>query len=108
MTLGYNFTCSLDGCRVLPATLEEITFGYRFNRPVDGVVWRVDLRWIIFGDVFNRSISGVTWPPKLEVLKFGFRFNQMITDEVVFLRLLEELWFGHMFQNPLTGCELPK
>lgn len=59
-----------------PQSLQQFTFGRRFNQPIDGVAWPLSLESLMFERDFSQPIAVVQWPPSLQQLKFGTRFNQ--------------------------------
>ncbi|CBJ31675.1 conserved unknown protein [Ectocarpus siliculosus] len=54
---------------------EQLTFGRRFNRPLEAVSFPASLREITFGWGFNRAIEAVSWPAELRRLTFGWMPN---------------------------------
>ncbi|CAM9262014.1 unnamed protein product, partial [Ectocarpus sp. 8 AP-2014] len=59
-----------------PASLQQLSFGDHFNRPIAEVVWPASLQQLEFGDEFNQPIAEVEWPASLQYLSFGDEFNQ--------------------------------
>lgn len=59
-----------------PSELEEITFGKRFNQPIDAVKWLLALRCVTFGHYFNCPVVGSARPSSETRLIFGRSFDQ--------------------------------
>ena len=77
LTFGYAFNRSLEGSR-LPSSLRSLTFGYAFNRSLKGSRLPSSLRSLIFGYVFNRSLKGSQQPSSLHSLMLGCELKRAL------------------------------
>ncbi|CAN0417258.1 unnamed protein product, partial [Discosporangium mesarthrocarpum] len=57
-----------DSSLVLPAGLQELTFGGWFDQSVDKMVWPAGLQQLTFGFAFDQSVDEVVWPAGLQQL----------------------------------------
>eukprot|EP00435_Cladocopium_sp_Y103_P054606 s77_g17.t2 len=100
---------AIDGeyLRHLPSSLENLTFGLRFNQGLKGVTFPSSLQSLTFGDFFDQSLGGVTFPSSLQDLTFGAAFNQSL-EGVIFPSSLQNLTFGTQFNQSLERVTFPK
>lgn len=89
-----------------PALLQQLTFGFAFNRPIEGMAWPASLQQLTFGELFDNPIEDVTWPNSLQKMTFGTRFDQPIED-VAWPASLRRLAFGQWFNRPFEGVAWP-
>ncbi|CAB1105529.1 unnamed protein product [Ectocarpus sp. CCAP 1310/34] len=89
-----------------PASLQQLSFGYKFNKPIADVVWPASLQHLSFGLRFNQPIANIVWPASLQHLSFGYTFNQPIA-EAVWPASLQVLSFGNRFNQPITTVVWP-
>ena len=68
-------------------SLQQLTFGYMFDQPINEVVWPASLEELTFGDSFNQPINEVVWPASLQQLTFEYGFNQPIHEAVSYTHL---------------------
>ncbi|CAM9818834.1 unnamed protein product [Ectocarpus fasciculatus] len=54
-----------------PASLQQLSFGKEFNKPIADVEWPVSLQQLTFGGLFNQSIADVVWPASLRSVTRG-------------------------------------
>ena len=103
---------SLDGgffdrtLEVLPAGLQTLTFGYRFNQSLDKTVLPGSLQTLKFGWVFNQSLDKTALPACLQTLTFGYHFNQSL-DKTALPACLQTLTFGGQFNQSLDIATAP-
>lgn len=90
----------------LPASLEMLTFGRKFNQSLEGVAFPGSLQGLAFGDSFNRTMLGVTLPSGLRSLTFGSDFNQSLWG-VTLPACLQDLTLGERFNHSIQGVRLP-
>ena len=90
---------------IWPRLLESLTFGDKFNQPIDRICLPDNLKCLTFGDEFNQSINGVELPIGLRELTFGRDFNKSTKN--VKWSLLEKLTFGDKFNQPIIGQSFP-
>ena len=62
--------------------LQSLTFGFKFNQSIQGVLVSSGLQSLIFGDYFDRTLEGVSVPSCLRSLKFGNDFDN--TQDITF------------------------
>ena len=98
LTLGENFNQSWKDVH-LPSTLQHLTFGYRFDQPLDELP--KELKSLRFGSLFNQSLEKVKLPEGLEHLTFGFTFNQSSLD----FSLSTAFRFEILFETGETSIE---
>ncbi|CAN0043982.1 unnamed protein product, partial [Scytosiphon promiscuus] len=91
---------------VWPGSLQRLTFGGRFNQPMEEVVFPASLVEVSFGFYFNRSIERISWPAGLRRLKFLFDFNQPIRA-VTWPDSMTQLTLGSTFNRPIHGVKWP-
>lgn len=89
LSLGLNYIRKIES---LPAKLEHLTFGNRFNT---SIVLPSTLKSVTFGDAFNQDI---VLPFGLEELTFGYHFNKML----VLPNSLKVLHLSTKFNNDLS------
>ncbi|CAM9608175.1 unnamed protein product [Ectocarpus fasciculatus] len=81
LTFGHDFDTDIIGV-TFPASLQRLTFGFCFNRPINcdgvGVAFPLSLQQLSFGACFNQPVDDVVWPASLRRLAFGFAFRQSV------------------------------
>jgi|JI10StandDraft_1071094.scaffolds.fasta_scaffold236114_4 hypothetical protein len=71
LTFFSHFNEPLDERVVLPARLTDLTFGDRFDKPVDRLRFPATLKRLTFGTSFSQSLERCQLPPGLEQLTLG-------------------------------------
>lgn len=69
----------------LPKNLENLSFGWSFNQPLEQIFWPTSLQSLTFGGAFNQSLENVEWPENMQSLTFGQEFDQSLES-------LGEVW----------------
>ncbi|CAM9556584.1 unnamed protein product [Ectocarpus fasciculatus] len=91
-----------------PDSLQELTFGYYFNHPIDEIGEKATgLRELTLGWNFDQSLAGVALPKNLEVLTIAGVYNRPL-DEVQLPSGLRSLTLGGLFDLPLVSARLPE
>ena len=70
LTFGDKFNQSLKGV-TFPSSLQRLTFGHHFNHSLEGVIFSSSLESLTFGNRFNKSLKGVTFPRTISMLDLG-------------------------------------
>jgi len=106
---------------MLKRLTRRLSFGYRFNQPIVGVMWPASLQQLSFGELcdrrplyrdlgmevcFNQPVIGVVWPASLQKLSFGDYFRQPIIG-IAWPASLQQLSFGNHFNQPIAGVVWP-
>ena len=93
--------------------LESITFGPRFNRPMQNVILPYMLQSLTFGYSFNRylddslaPIGRPLLPSSIQSLTFGYTYNQSLNNAVL-PSSLRHLTFGHNFNQSVETVNWP-
>ena len=90
---------------LLPYTVNEINLDYRFNQPLDGVVFPSSLQKLKLGGWFDQPlIPGIF--SSLNVIIFSHNFNQTLPINI-FPSSLQEITFGALFNKPLLPGVFP-
>lgn len=58
----------------------QISFGFKFDQALAGVVWPPGLESVIFGFRFSKPLDNVRWPTALRQLSLGESFNLPLHD----------------------------
>ena len=83
----------------LPPTLENLTFGIKFNQSLQENIYPTTLKKLKLGNDFNKEFNGKLFPLLIE-LEFGNRFNQDINEMLpITLKLLN---LGYYFNKPIN------
>eukprot|EP00438_Fugacium_kawagutii_P008089 Skav222110 [mRNA] locus=scaffold1181:188992:192195:- [translate_table: standard] len=103
----FNDPRHLEGAKVLPRSLQTLTFGDQFNQSLALVDLPSSLQSLTFGKAFNKSLEHVTLPCSLKSLTFGHRFNQSLQG-VTFPNNLQILTLGAGFVQNFQDVSLPE
>ncbi|CAN0030404.1 unnamed protein product [Ectocarpus sp. 6 AP-2014] len=110
LTFGFFFDNRSVSGAVWPSTLRVLTFGHDFDTDIIRVAFPASLERLSFGFCFNRPVSrdgvGVAFPASLQQLSFGACFNQPV-DDVVWPASLRRLAFGFAFRQSVDGWAWP-
>lgn len=105
LTFDDDFNQSLADV-TLPPKITRLTFGLRFDQPLDCVHLPDTLTHLTFGDAFDQRLENATLPPMLTHLTFGYYFNRPL-DRVVLPPMLTHLKFGERFDQSLDAVRFP-
>ena len=87
-------------------SLENLTFGFRFNQNLEGVTFPATLQSLAVGDRFNQNLQRVTFPSTLHCLTFGCDFSQNL-DGVTLPSHLQSLTLGSGYRENLHIKNIP-
>lgn len=90
LTFGKDFNYALPA---LPTSLQTLTFGAKFNRPIAKHVLPEGLMHLVFGAQYNQPISTEVLPSTLMSITLGPRFNHSL-EKGVLPRSLTHITFG--------------
>ena len=79
-----------------PAALEILTFGDRFNQPLQGVKFPASLQSLTFGVDFNQPLQGVDFPASLQTLTMPDEFNQAVHNLNILSNELVDLAMSYL------------
>ena len=88
------------------SSLTHLTFGYKFNHPVEELILPQSLTHLTFGSRFNQPVNNIHLPSSLTHLKFGQDFNRPV-EELILPSSLTHLEFGACFNQPVYDLQLP-
>jgi len=99
-------TVSLLELQTLPPTLTHLTFGWKYNQPLDRVTLPPKLTHLTFGLNFNQPLDNVTLPLKSTHLTFDVCFNQPL-ENVMLPSTFTHLTVAKRY-NRLLDCLSPR
>ena len=104
LDLGYYFN---EKITKLPKELEELVFGFYYNKEIEKNILPSKLKRIKFGYKYNKEIKKNVLPEELEKIDFGYKFNKVI-EEGVLPDNIKEIIFSYEFNKKIKKNVLPK